>query len=201
LVEQPGSGALREGEPGTPVYFKQEDAIHDGILQLPIEKLEETNIQLQPSPPWTAYYYVKDFGGLMSDDMVFETSLRNDYKEGANACQYVEIRLQFEGPAVLIPLSAKGCVSNIGIANVDGTQRDLSAFGSDFTDWVNVKCVIQEKIAEIFVDNKSAIKLRVTGGRARMVEVAFRFQGTGSVDFIKLTDYSGKVFYDENFGN
>jgi hypothetical protein len=192
---------------GTPVYFKQEDAIHDGILQLPIEAIKKTNIQLQPVPPWTAYYYVKDpetssgqdFGALMSDDMVFETSLRNDYNEGANACQYVEIRLQFEGPAVLIPLSAKGCVSNISIADTDGTQTDLSAFGSDFTNWVNVKCVIKEKIAEIFVDNKSAIRLRVTGGRARMVEVGFRFQGTGSVDFIKLSDNSGKVFYNETF--
>lgn len=195
-------------QPGTPVYFKQEDAIHDGVLQLPIKKLEETNIPLQPAPPWTAYYCVMDagtspgqgFGGLMSDDMIFETSLRNDYSEGANACQYVEIRLQFEGPAVLIPLSAKGCVSNIGIADTDGTQRDLSAFGSDFTDWVNVKCVIKDKIAEIFVDNKSAIKLRVTGGRAKMVEVGFRFQGTGSVDFIKLTNNSGEVFYKEDFG-
>jgi hypothetical protein len=201
LVEQPRSaGALREGEPGTPVYFKQEDAIHDGVLSLPVEKLEQTNINMQPNPPWTAFYYVRDFGGLMSDDMVFETSLRNDYSEGANACQYVEIRLQFEGPAVLIPLSAKGCVSNIGIADTDGTQRGLSAFGSDFKDWVNVKCVIKEKVAEIFVNNQSAIKLRVTGGRAKMVEVGYRFQGTGSVDFLKLTDNSGKVFYEEDFG-
>lgn len=201
LVEQPhSSGALREGETRTPVYFKQEDAIHDGILHLPLEKIEQANINLQPNPPWTAYYYVREFGGLMSDDMVFETSLRNDYREGANACQYVEIRLQFEGPAVLIPLSAKGCVANIGIADTDGTQRDLSAFGSDFKDWVNVKCVIKDKIAEIFVDNTSAIKLRVTGGRAKMVEVGFRFQGTGSVDFIKLSDNGGKVFYNEDFG-
>jgi hypothetical protein len=186
---------------GTPVYFKQEDAIHDGVLQLSPDKIQETNIKMQPVVPWTAYYIVQDFGELMSDDVVFETALRNDYREGANACQYVEIRLQFEGPAVLIPLSAKGCVANIGIADVDGTGRDLSAFGSDFTDWVNVKCVVQGKIAEIFVDGKSAIKLKVTGGRAKMVEVGFRFQGTGSVDFVKLSDNSGKVFYNERFGD
>jgi hypothetical protein len=184
---------------GTPVYFKQEDVIHDGVMQLPLEKIKETNIQLQPVPPWTAYYYVRDFSGLMSDDIVFETSLRNDYRDGTNACQYVEIRLQFEGPAVLIPLSAKGCVSNIGIADTDGTKSDLSAFGSDFQDWVNVKCIVKDKVAEVFVDNKSAIKLRVGGGRAKMVEVGYRFQGTGSVDFVKLSDNSGKVFYHEDF--
>ena len=191
LVEQPNS----------PVYFKSTDAIHGGILQLPLETIQAANIEMQPVAPWTAYYNVRDFGELMSDDMVFETALKNDYATGSNPCQYVEIRLQFEGPAVLIPLSSKGCVSTIGIAGTDGTQRDLSAFGSDFKDWVNVKCVVKDKIAEIFVDNVSAIRLRVTGGRARMVEIGYRFQGTGSVDFVKLSNNSGKVFYEEYFDN
>lgn len=186
-------------QPGTPVYFKPDDAIHDGILQLRLDAIESSNISLQPKAPWTAYYNVRDLGGLMSDDVVFETSLKNDYNIGSNPCQYAEIRLQFEGPAVLIPLSAKGCVSNLGIADTDGTQRDLSAFGCDFSDWVNVRCVIKDKVAEIFVNNQSAIKLKVTGGRAKMVEVGYRFQGTGSVDFIKLSNNSGEVFYEEDF--
>jgi hypothetical protein len=186
-------------QPGTPVYFKAADAIHDGILQLPLSAIEQSNIPLQPVAPWTAYYNVRDMGALMSDDLIFETSLRNDYVSGSNPCQYAEIRLQFEGPAVLIPLSAKGCVSTLGIADTDGTQRDLSAFGVDFNDWVNVKCVIKDKIAEIFVNNNSAIKLKVTGGRAKMVEVGYRFQGTGSVDFVKLSNNKGEVFYQENF--
>jgi hypothetical protein len=185
----------------TPVYFKQEDAIHDGILQLPLHKITGANIQLQPAPPMTAYYYVGDFGGLMSDDFVFETSVRNDYSEGSGACQFVEIRLQGEGPAVLIPLSAKGCVSNIGIADTNGKERDLSAFGVDFNDWVNVKCVVKDKIADILVNDKTAIKLKVTGGRARIVEVGYRFQGTGSVDFVKFSDNSGKVFFEDDFAN
>jgi hypothetical protein len=186
-------------QPKTPVYFKSSDAVHDGKLQLPVETIQASNIQMQPVAPWTGYYNVRDFGGLMSDDVVFETAVKNDYKAGSNPCQYVEIRLQFEGPAVVIPLSSRGCVSTIGIADTDGTKRDLSAFGSDFNDWVNVKCVIRDKIAEIFVNNASAIRLRVTGGRAKMVEIGYRFQGTGSVDFVKLSNNDGKVFYEEYF--
>jgi hypothetical protein len=186
-------------QPGTPVYFKQEDAIHDGIFQLPLSTIQSNNIEMQPVAPWTAYYMVKDLGGLMSDDVVFETSLKNDYAAGSNPCQYAEIRLQFEGPAILIPLSSKGCVSTLAIADTDGTRRDLSAFGCDFNDWVNVKCVVKDKIAEVFVNNTSAIKLKVTGGRAKMVEVGYRFQGTGSVDFVKLSNNKGEVFYEEDF--
>jgi len=186
-------------QPGTPVYFKGNEAIHDGILQLPLQTIRSGNIQMQPVAPWTAYYNVRDFGELMSDDVIFETSLKNDYSTGSNPCQYAEIRLQFEGPAVIIPLSAKGCVSTIAIADTNGTRTDLSAFGCDFNDWVNVRCVIKDKVAEIFVNNNSAIKLRVTGGRAKMVEVGYRFQGYGSVDFVKLSNNSGKVFFEENF--
>ncbi len=186
-------------QPGTPIYFKAEDVIQDGIMQLPLSTLESSNIELQPVPPWTDYYIVRDFGQLMSDDIVFETSLKNDYVSGSNPCQYVEIRLQFEGPAVIIPLSTMGCVSTIGIADTDGTQRDLSAFGCDFSDWVNVRCVVKDKIAEIFVNGSSAIKLKVTGGRAKMVEVGYRFKGTGSVDFVKLSNNKGEVFYEEDF--
>jgi hypothetical protein len=186
-------------QPGTPVYFKQEDAIHDGVLQLPLSTIQSNNIPLQPAAPWTAYYMVEELGGLTTDDVVFETSLKNDYAVGGNACQYAEIRLQFEGPAVLIPLSAKGCVSTLAIADTDGTKQDLSAFGCDFNEWVNVKCVLKDKIAEIFVNNVSAIKLQITSGRAKMVEVGFRFQGTGSVDFVKLSNDEGKVFYEEDF--
>jgi len=180
-------------QPGTPIYFKQDDVIHDGILQLPMKNIQSDDI------PWTAYYLVQEFDGLMSDDVVFETSLKNDYNGGSNPCQYAEIRLQFEGPAVIIPLSSKGCVSTLAIADTDGTRKDLSAFGCDFSDWVNVRCVIKDKVAEIFVNNETAIQLKVTGGRARMVEVGYRFQGTGSVDFVKLTDNQGKVFYEEDF--
>jgi hypothetical protein len=198
IIKTDGWLPLVEQE-GTPVYFKSTEVIHDGVLQLPIETIQSSNIQLQPVAPWTAYYNVRDFGELTSDDLVFETALKNDYKSGSNPCQYAEIRLQFEGPAVLIPLSAKGCVSNIGIADTDGTKQDLSAFGSDFNDWVNVKCVIKDKIAEIFVNNASAIRLKVTGGRAKMVEIGYRFKGSGSVDFVKLSNNSGKIFYDEDF--
>lgn len=186
-------------QPGTPVYFKGEDAIHDGVLQLPVSRIEASNIRVTPVAPWTAYYIVQDFGELMSDDVVFETSLKNDYNAGSNPCQYVEIRLQFEGPAVLIPLSVKGCVSTLAIADTDGTKRDLSAFGCDFSDWVHIRCVIKDKIAEIFVNDSSAIKLRVTGGRAKMVEVGYRFQGTGSVDYVKLSNNKGSVFFQEDF--
>ncbi len=184
---------------GTPLYFQTEDAIGNGVLHLPVDKIQSMGIAMQPVAPWVAYYNVGDFGGVKSDDVVFETRLRNDYGEGTNACRYVEIRVQFEGPAILIPLSAKGCVSNISFGGEDGTQRDFSGFGCDLNEWVDVKCVMKEDIGEIYVNGASAARFRLTGSTAKMVEVAYRFQGNGSVDYVRVSDRSGKLFFEDEF--
>lgn len=186
-------------QPGTPVYFRADDVIHDGVMQLSIDRIKESNVPLQPNPPMTAYYNVREFGNIKSDDMVFETRVRNDYDDGASACQYTEIRLQFEGPVILIPLTAKGCVSNISFGGTDGKQFDFSKFGCDFSKWVDVKCVTKGSLGEIFVDGASAVKFQITGSTAKMVEIGYRFQGTGSVDFIRLGNSSGQVAYSEEF--
>jgi hypothetical protein len=186
---------------GTPVYFKTNDAMQNGFMQLPIEKIMEVNIPLQPVTPWTAYYNVRDFGGLLSDDVVFETRLKNDYNAGSNACQYTEIRIQFEGPAILIPLTAKGCVSNISFGGAEGKERDFSAFGVDNSSWVDVKCVVKGEIGEIFVNGNSAVRFKVTGKTAKMVEIGYRFQGTGSVDHVRVSNNGGRVFFEDDFGS
>ncbi len=185
----------------TPVYFRPEDAIRDGVMHLTVDQIKESNVPLQPNPPWTAYYNVREFADIKSDDMVFETRVKNDYDDGANACQYSEIRLQFEGPVILVPLTAKGCVSNISFGGTDGTQYDFSKFGCDFSKWVDVKCITKGSIGEIFVDGVSAVKFQITGSTAKMVEIGYRFQGTGSVDFIKLGNSRGQVVYEEDFNS
>jgi hypothetical protein len=46
-----------------PVYFKTADIVsNDGSIRLPLQKIVENNIQLQPKAPWVGYYNVGDFG-------------------------------------------------------------------------------------------------------------------------------------------
>src|SRR5690606_28885216 len=77
-----------------PVYFKEEDAIEDGVLSVPIAWLTSNNIPLQPVTPWVSFFNMRNFGELTTDDFILETMIRNDYNEGAGACQNTEIHLR-----------------------------------------------------------------------------------------------------------
>jgi hypothetical protein len=184
-----------------PVYFTEADAMHDGKLSLSAEQLQSRNIKMQPSPPSVLYSNVRDFGEIYSDDFVFETSVRNDYSEGAAACQNTIIYLLCEGTAVGIPLCAKGCVSNINLLFTNffasGKQEDLSAFGVDFSSFVKVKVESKNGKGTIYLNDKQVYTINHDIIRSKIIGFDFSFQGTGSIDYVKLTN--GKVKYEDDF--
>jgi hypothetical protein len=183
-----------------PIYLEPDVARQTpGIISITENALKENNVLLEPKVPITGFSNITEFANITSDNFIFETAVKNDYRKGSGACQYVEIRLQFEGPVILVPLSAKGCVSELEIGGIDGKKSDLSAFGCDFSTWVPVKIVTAGDIAQIFVNNVAALRLRVSGQAAPMVGIGFRFQGTGSVDYIRISKNNGDILFEENF--
>jgi hypothetical protein len=172
---------------------------NNGAMTLPIEKLIENSIPLQPETPWVAFHNSREFGDLRSDNFIFETELKNDYNEGAGICQNTEIHIRWEGGVLIVPLSIKGCVSNLGLFDVDGKQTDTSLLGCDFSDWVPVKIVVKERKGELYINNTKAYDLNLDIPPAKIAAIAYRFQGTGSVNSIKLSTVSGDVVYENNF--
>jgi len=182
-----------------PVYFKQSDILHSGYMGLSVKKINESNIALQPNTPWIGYYNVGDFGDVYSDDVVFETELKNDFNEGAAACQHAEVHVIFEGAAMVIPLCIPGCVSELSFGDMSGKKLDLSALGVDFTQWVEVKFEVRDTLVQLYINQKKAFDLKTTMNPVRLVGLIYRFQGTGSVNFIKISRHSGEVVYEETF--
>ena len=189
-----------EREP-VPVYYKQEDAITDGKLSLSQKEIEGRNINMQPTPPHVIYANVDDFGEIYSDDFTFETSIENDYHEGAAACQQSTVYILCKGTAIWIPFSTKGCVANLDMYfagyQVSGKQTDLSMFGADFNDYIPLKITSHAGKAEVFVNNKLVYTIDKKIDRAKIIGVLYRFEGTGAVDYVRLK--SDKVNYDEEF--
>ena len=184
-----------------PVYFDKKDVIVNGKMSLPVEKMQARNIKLQPLPPYVLYANVKDFGEIYSDDFVFETSLRNDYNQGASVCQLTTIYLLCEGTAIGIPLCAKGCVSNIDLLftnfSESGKQNDLSAFGVDFSSFVKLKVESKNGKGTIYINDKLVYTVNKDVVKAKIIGIDYSFQGTGSVDYVKLSN--GKVNYEDDF--
>ncbi len=182
-----------------PVYFKPGDIVNNGFVGLSLDKIISNNIELQPKAPWVGYYNVGDFVDILSNDFVFETEVKNEYSEGSAACQHTEVHVLFEGAALIIPLSIPGCVSELSFGDMSGKKLDLSPLGVDFKKWVNVKVSVQDSLVHLLINGKQAFELNVNVRPIRFAGVIFRFQGTGSVNFIRISKQNGEVKYEDNF--
>ena len=184
-----------------PVYFTQQDAISGGKMSLPVSKILEKNIPMQPTPPSVWFCNVRDFGDIYSDHFNFETSLKNDYSEGSAICQMTKVYILCEGTAVWVPLCAKGCVSNLDLYftyfYTSGKRDDLSAFGVDFSKYVKLRIESDSGRAKIFVNDHLAYTVPRHILHSKIIGIDFNFNGTGSVDYVSLSN--GKVNYRDDF--
>lgn len=185
-----------------PVYFKDTDFRKPGMLSLPVSKLKEHNISFLPETPVTSYYNVKDFGDIRSDNFIFETQVRSDYKEGSGVCQLVNIVMLLEGSVIVVPLSIKGCVSDLFLAiddqGFDGKKTDLSAFGCDLSQWVNVRCEVKDGKGRILINDQVAHEVTVNNSK-KIVGLIYRFQGTGSINEVMLASQNGTAKFEDSF--
>ncbi|MCB0486948.1 MAG: hypothetical protein KDC99_00630 [Cyclobacteriaceae bacterium] len=181
-----------------PVYFKEQDAQQHGSFGLTIDQIIASNVDLQPQPPRVAYFKVGDFGDVTTHDLIIETQFKNDYSEGANACQFSEIVVLFEGGALVVPFSAKGCVSELNFMDKEGKKSDLSMLGCDFSNWINVKI---EFLPDKFIvyANSDSMSFDLKSKEIKMVGVSYKFQGTGSVNGLTISNHEGKPTFVENF--
>ena len=204
FIQTDGWLPLIEQHP-VPVYFKKEEAIINGGLSLSLAKIKSQNVLVEPAVPYVYYANVREFGDLTSDNFIFETSVRNDFKEGSGVCQKSEIRLLTEGSMVSIPLSAKGCISENNLfclgRYVKGNENDLSGFGVDFNHFVKVRIEVMNGKANFFVDDKMVYHLDGLASGTKIKGIIYRFQGTGSVDWVKLSKGDGKMVYEDEFSD
>ena len=158
---------------------------------------------MEPAPPYVYYGNVREFGDVTSDNFIFETSVRNDFNEGSGVCQKSEIRLITEGSMVSIPLSAKGCISENNLfclgRYIKGKENDLSGFGVDFNQFVKVRLEVMNGKANFFVDDKMVYHLDGITAGSKIKGIIYRFQGTGSVDWVKLSKGDGRMLYEDDF--
>ncbi|HEY4062926.1 MAG TPA: hypothetical protein VGM30_13550 [Puia sp.] len=200
LIETNGWLPLVEQSP-VPVYFRKEETIADGKLSLPVSKILEKNIPMQPHPPTVMFANVRDFGEIYSDHFVFETSLKDDFSEGSAACQLTRVYLLCEGTAIWIPLCSPGCVSNVDLYftyfYTSGKREDLSAFGVDFSNYVKLRVESDSGRAKILINDKPAYTISRHIIRSKIIGIMCRFEGTGSMDYVSLSN--GKVNYREDF--
>jgi hypothetical protein len=200
LIESDGWVSVVHQNP-VPVYFNTADITKNGMMALPANDIISHNIKLQPDPPYTLYCNVKDFGEIYADDFTFETRLKNTYHEGAAICQNSNMYILCKGTAIGIPLCAKGCVSAVDLLFTNyfrsGKKYDLSAFGVDFSDFVTLRIESHNNKAHIYLNGKLVYTINNSITHSKIIGFDYRFQGTGAVDYIKMSN--GNVNYKDDF--
>jgi len=182
-----------------PVYLEPNEFIFTDSLQIGIDKIEKKNMLREPMPPAVKYYNVGNFDPVSINDFSFSAEIKNEYSEGAAACQFSNIFLYTDDVPIYIPLSVPGCVSELNLMNregemISGKKTDLSAFGTDFSTWVNVSCKSVPGKIQYWINNKLAYEFSLPGKEVKILGLSFAFQGTGAVKDIQLKQGNKIVF-------
>ena len=103
----------------------------------------------------------------------------------------------------MLPISSKGCVSDINILasdiNIDGKTNDLSSFGCEISTWKKFSGIIKNNIIKVFIDNKEVYQIKYNTKLGTIKGWHYFFKGTGAVKHLQLSDLKNNLIYDENF--
>lgn len=176
-----------------PVYASEDKILQNGIVGLTDKFLQEQKIDLEKERLWTSFFRIVKDEVLADSAFQMETTLKNTFGRGELICQHTLIILKGTEGAIVIPLSIKGCVGELDLQagrHYDGKTNDLSAFGVDFSDWVDVQCIVENKRIVIRVNDSLVFEGEYETSVGRIVGTQIRFMGTGEIQAFSLKEIS-----------
>ena len=197
MIPTEGWLGLIEDKP-VPVYLNPKDFIQKDMLNMPVAVIQQKNMSMQPKPTYVKYYNVGNFTPVPVSDFSYSAEIKNGYKDGEAACQFAAVAIITDSGPIIIPLSIKGCVSELTLFSVDwiisGKTANLSGFGVDLSSWVRVSCKSTAKTIRYYVDDKQVFEFQLPANNVKIVGIWFGFQGTGAVRDIELKGHDKMVF-------
>jgi hypothetical protein len=175
---------LAESE-GMPLYFKKKECVKNGGIEINEAVLKKYQLSLHPQAPRIRIFNQRDFKDLRNDNFTFETSVKNDFKAGTNACQYMQVLIQCKNDVIILPLTAKACVGKLSLSVcgtvVNSENADLSGFGADLSRWTKLRVEAVNRNLRIYVNDAKVYSLSFKHEPAAIVGLQYRFNGTGAV--------------------
>jgi hypothetical protein len=181
-----------------PVYLEQNEFMSKEGMRIPSSLIYKKNVPLGPQPPGVEYYNVGNFEPVPLKEFSFSNEVRNDFHEGAAACQFIRIILFTDNTPVIVEVSAKGCVSDLSLLNggyfISGKYNDLSGFGTDLSQWTRVGCKSVGNKIQYFINDKLIYESPRPLYNENIIGIGYNFQGTGEVKNVKLDKGNKTVF-------
>jgi len=186
-----------------PTYIRNKDVISNGSMYASPYLLKLNNVDLTARSFYVSYFNIKEFNELSGDDFSFETKIKNNSLEPELVCQNCFIFIYAEKGAIVLPISSKGCVSDINVLASDlvisGKTNDLSGFGCDLSDWRKVSGEISHKNMKISIDDKLVYQLSFNQSLGKLMGWHYFFKGCGAVEYLNLYDSTKTIVYQDDF--
>ncbi|WP_339792926.1 hypothetical protein [uncultured Imperialibacter sp.] len=201
FIKSLGWKAMVDKSP-VPVYLHPDEIKGKGWMGISSKVFREKSGATVFNETWATFHNVREFEGMNGTDFVFEASLRNASIVEESVCRNVIVYLLATESAVIIPLSDKGCVSNLGLLTgnrwIDGKTEDLSAFGCDFSQWQTLNVSRTGDKFEVLLNGTSVLTENQSGSIGDIIGIRFAFEGAGQVTEVRLGNANGTV-YEETF--
>lgn len=185
-----------------PIYLDREDYQTQNGLSIRADSLKKYGVDPRASRTPVGFYQIKDFGGLYTTDFEISTLIRNDFRSGKSICQSAQLVIVHEDGPISIMLTDKGCISDIMLyafgETIEGKKTDLSGFGVDFTDFVELKCLSKNGQLEIVLDNRSVFSFDVPSEPKKVLGCSIHFEGAGTVQSVAFKN-GHEVVYSYGF--
>ena len=146
-------------------------------------------------------YFPTKYGGS-ADNFILKYRARVvDVKN--NACPFLMYEVFSQNRFMAVKTTPPGCANemalNFGDVVLSGKSTDLSALSMDVKDWQDVEFTVRDKHVTIRINGVDRYSTRYKISPGVITGLGFISNGLCQVDFVELTDLSGRVFYSNNF--
>lgn len=189
-------------EDNEPINFKNERFIDDGHLHLNKELLDKRNVNVLRSFR-TRVSISQDFK-ISSDNFSLLSRMKVDSITD-KLCPWMQVTVVTEKNIFWISLQNKGCenYANYKTGEVfrSGENNDLSALGVDIYDWQDVGITVKNRKAKININGKVVFEETYKEDFGIIKGLFYMFDGTGSLDYVRLDDENGEVVFEDDFAS
>ncbi len=184
-----------------PVYVKKYKPSADGTFHINNDDLIASKVDLNKNFS-LSYFNIREFENTHSDNFSVDTRVKCDSSINT-PCPGYELVIMCEEHIFFVRMMHKGCERDValkmGEVVLNGMSTDLSAFGRDMYQWQNVKVDVVNKKANISVDGKNVYTVDFKNDLGKIVGLAYHFNGTAAIDYVRLNNGDGKMVYNDEF--
>ena len=182
------------------VDFGEQEIISDGNLRLPVELLKSKTIDTRKV--FQTRVSNSRLFKLSSDNFSFRTRVKTDEVINSN-CPWLTVLIVTEEHIFTVTLVQKGCENfagyKLGEINKRGNDNDLSKLGHQVYDFQEIGIDVRDKHAEILINGEQVYTEVFNQDFGQIVGLTYIFDGTGTIDYVNLSDISGEVIFEDDF--